>query len=240
MRNLQAINNWLKRNIFKCALIVLFLSVQFYIHAQKKRHEIGAFVGAAYYMGDLNQTQVFYMPSPAFGILYRYDINNRYAIRLSGSYSVLKGDDANSDNIYQQKRGHSFSTRVFDISPMFEFNFLPFKAASRYEYYSFYVTAGIGALFMNSPTSFPVHPVVPFGAGFKYGISRRIVVTGEWTYRKTFTDYIDQLQPDEYNNHVKQQSYNNTKDWYSFAGITFTYKFALGSTSCPAYGKLSK
>lgn len=225
-------------------IIVFALFMQLSIHAQKKKHEIGAFIGTAYYMGDLNQTKLFYMPSPAFGLLYRYDINNRYAIRLSGSYTVLKGDDANSDNIYQQQRGHSFSTRIFDITPMFEFNFLPFKAASRYEYYSVYVTAGVGALFMNSPSSFPVHPVVPFGIGFKYGISKRLVVTGEWTYRKTFTDYIDQLLPSEYDNAasppVKQQSYNNSKDWYSFAGITFTYKFALGSTSCPAYGKLSK
>jgi len=244
MKHSQIKDILFRKNLLKSVTIILIIFMQLTVHAQKKRHEIGVSIDAAYYMGELNQTKPFYMPSPAFGLLYRYDINNRYAVRLSGSYTTLKGDDAKSDNIYQQNRGHSFSTRIFDISPMFEFNFLPFKASSRYEYYSVYVTAGLGAFFMNSPASIPIHPVIPFGLGFKYGISKRIVVTGEWIYKKTFTDYIDQLPPDEYGNTsgvpIKQQSYDNSKDWYSFAGITFTYKFALGSTSCPAYGKLSK
>jgi len=97
---------------------------------------------------------------------------------------------------------------------------------------------------MQSPSNFPVHLVIPFGIGFKYGVNKRIVIAAEWTYRKTFTDFIDQLPPDDYSSSgsssAKQRSYDNSKDWYSFAGITFTYKFALGSNSCPAYGNLSK
>ena len=96
---------------------------------------------------------------------------------------------------------------------------------------------------MQSPAAFPVHPSLPFGIGFKYGISKRLSLTCEWTYRKTFTDYIDQLPPDEYSSGslpLKQTSYNNSKDGYSFAGITITYKFALGKHSCPAYAFVSK
>lgn len=232
------------RIIFKKTIILLFILSQINILAQPKRHEIGAFIGTAYYMGDLNNSKLFYMPSPAFGILYRYDINSRYALKLTGTYATLRGDDSKSENTYQKQRAHSFSTRITEVSPMIEFNFLPFYAASRQEYYSLYVTAGVGILFMQSPSSFPIHPVIPFGLGFKYGVNKRIVIAAEWTYRKTFTDYIDQLPPDEYGTSggstVKQRSYDNSKDWYSFAGITFTYKFALGSTSCPAYRKLSK
>ncbi|MEN8119580.1 MAG: DUF6089 family protein [Bacteroidota bacterium] len=230
--------------ILKKIIILLFTLWQINILAQPKRHEIGAFIGTAYYMGDLNNSKLFYMPLPAFGLLYRYDINSRYALKLTGTYTTVRGDDSKSDNTYQKHRAHSFSTRITDLSPMIEFNFLPFNAASKKEYYSLYVTAGIGVLFMQSPSNFPIHPVIPFGLGFKYGVNKRIVIAAEWTYRKTFTDYIDQLLPDEYGSSgsytVKQRSYDNSKDWYSFAGITFTYKFALGSTSCPAYGKLSK
>jgi len=229
---------WFEMLHLKKLFVLLFILIQTHIIAQK-RHEIGMFAGASYYMGELNSSKLFYMPSPAIGFLYRYDINSRYALKLTGTFTILKGSDSKSDHLYQQQRNHSFSTLISDISPMIEFNFLPFHAASHSDYYSFYVTAGIGAMFMQSPSNFPVHPVIPFGLGFKYGISKRIVMAAEWTFRKTFTDYIDQLPPDEYSNGIpsKQLSYNNTKDWYSFAGITFTYKFALGSNSCPAYGK---
>lgn len=237
-------NRLIMRVIFKKLIILLFIFSQLNVLAQKKRHEIGIFVGAAYYMGDLNNSKLFYSPAPAFGFLYRYDFNSRYALKLTGTFATLRGDDSKSNNLYQQQRALSFSTLISEISPMFEFNFLPFNAASKYEYYSLYITAGVGVLFMQSPSNFPVHPVIPFGVGFKYGVNKRIVIAAEWTYRKTFTDYIDQLPPDEYGisggSSIKQRSYDNSKDWYSFAGITFTYKFALGSTSCPAYGKLSK
>ncbi len=33
----------------------------------------------------------------------------------------------------------------------------------------------------------------------------------------------------------KQLTNNQNKDWYSFAGITLTYKFALGNEKCHAY-----
>ncbi len=225
--------------LIKKLFILLFILTQINLIAQK-RHEIGVFVGASYYVGDLNSTNIFYMPSPALGLLYRYDINSRYAFKLTGTFSRLQGDDSKSDNLYQQQRNHSFSTFVSDISPMIEFNFLPFHAASHKEYYALYATAGVGVAYMQSSPNFPLHLVIPFGLGFKYGVSKRIVIAAEWTYRKTFTDYIDQLPPDEYaagGVPAKQRSYDNSKDWYSFAGITFTYKFALGSNSCPAYGK---
>lgn len=211
--------------------------------AQQKSHEIGLFAGAAYYTGELNNGVPFYSPSVAYGFLYRYDINKRYALKLSGTFSRLTGQDASSKSSYQQWRGHSFSTFVSDFAAMFELSFLPFQPASLREYYSFYFTAGLGAFYMNSPAEIPIHPTIPFGIGFKYGISKRMVLTGEWTYRKTFTDYIDQLPPDEYilgSLPLKQSSYDKSKDGYSFAGITITYKFALGRHSCPAYGYLSK
>ncbi|OQX99909.1 MAG: hypothetical protein B6I20_09535 [Bacteroidetes bacterium 4572_117] len=203
--------------IFKWLIVFLLFSSQLTISAQKKRHEIGAFLGAAYYMGELNTTRLFYSPSPTFGFLYRYDLNARYAVKLTGTFANLQGNDAKSKNLYQQQRD---------------------------EYYTFYVTAGVGVMYMQSKSNTPIHAVIPFGLGFKYGVTKRVVITAEWTYRKTFTDFIDQLEPDEYSLTSvptdKQQSYNYSKDWYSFAGITFTYKFALGSNSCPAYGNLSK
>ncbi len=234
---------YLKTSYIKKAFLFILIIFQINVFAQKKSHEIGIFAGTVYYTGELNNGIPFYSPSLAYGVLYRYDINKRYALKFSGTFGSVKGDDALSANAYQQWRGHSFSTFISDFSAMFEFSFLPFQAASLHEYYSFYITAGLGAFYMDSPAAIPIHPTLPFGIGFKYGVSKRIVISGEWTYRKTFTDYIDQIPPDEYVQGalpLKQTSYDKSKDWYSFAGITITYKFALGRHSCPAYASLPK
>ncbi|MEO6253416.1 MAG: hypothetical protein ABIO79_08935 [Ferruginibacter sp.] len=51
---------------------------------------------------------------------------------------------------------------------------------------------------------------IPFGAGVKYFLSDRIIVSGEILYRKTFTDYIDDvstkyIDPNNYNKYLSTQ-----------------------------------
>lgn len=219
--------------------IVLLLMVTA-IHSQRKIYEIGLFAGAGYYMGDVNQTKLFYSPKPVFGILYKIDFNSRYAIRFSGNFAQLAGNDADSDNGYQKQRAHSFGINIQEFSSILEFNFLPYKPKSKFEFFSPYVLIGIGVLNMpKEPDKFPLNPVIPFGMGFKFAPTKRIGIAVEWTYRKTFTDYIDQLQQPDYTEAAiqrnKQISYESSNDWYSFAGITLTYKFAFGSNKCAAY-----
>ncbi len=204
-------------------------------------HEIGIFVGTGYYLGELNQSTLFKNPQPAISLLYKVDFSERYALRISGTYAKFTGSDAGSENGYQLARNHSFSISASEFAAMLEFNFLPYKPASRFEYFSPYITLGTGILLMPSEEGkLPIHPIIPFGIGFKYAFTKRFGVAAEWTLRKTFTDFIDQLPDQEYTEiptiENKQRTYDNSKDWYSFAGITLTYKFAFGSGKCPAYG----
>jgi hypothetical protein len=51
---------------------------------------------------------------------------------------------------------------------------------------------------------------IPFGAGLKYFASDRIILSAEILYRKTFTDYIDDvstkyIDPNDYNKHLSTQ-----------------------------------
>ncbi len=209
--------------------------------AQQKLHEIGVFAGVGYYLGEVNQSQLFKSPQPAISVLYKLDFNSRYALRISGSYAKLKGSDANADNAYQVERNHSFNISISEFAAMLEFNFLPYKPASRFEYFSPYIALGAGVMVMPSEEGqLPLHPVIPFGVGIKYAFNKRFGIAAEWTFRKTFTDYVDQLPKQEYTEtptvENKQRTYANSKDWYSFAGITLTYKFAFGKGKCPAYG----
>jgi len=228
--------------MYKKILILFIIIIPTCLIAQRKVHEIGLFGGVAYYMGDLNQRKLFYDVQPTYSFIYKINLNSRYGFRFNAALASLRGSDSKSDNGYQQQRNHSFSIPLSEFAAMFEFNFLPYKPESQYEYFSPYVMIGLGVMiFPTDGDIIPVQPVVPFGIGMKYAINKRLGVAAEWSYRKTFTDYIDQLPADTYTETAsidnKQRSYMSSKDWYSFAGISFTYKFALGSSKCPAYGK---
>ncbi|MCD4746122.1 MAG: DUF6089 family protein [Bacteroidales bacterium] len=88
---------------------------------------------------------------------------------------------------------------------------------------------------------------IPFGIGFKYSLSRRIGFTAEWGLRKTLTDYIDDVSttyfldsdtedpngilrysdPNMDHKPYMQRGNSRTQDWYSFVGITLTYRIDL-------------
>jgi hypothetical protein len=82
-----------------------------------------------------------------------------------------------------------------------------------------------------------------FGIGFKYSPLKKLGITLEWGMRKTLTDYLDDvsttygyikgknLYSDPTSNYNKgdQRGNSETNDWYSFAGVSITYKFSLES-----------
>ncbi len=104
---------------------------------------------------------------------------------------------------------------------------------------------------------------IPFGAGVKFNVGEHFIIGAEWTFRKTFTDYLDDVSgnyadpiklaaqndgtsaalsdrsipnPLEPASNIGRQRGNaKTKDWYSFAGVTITYKIKRKAPSCSAY-----
>jgi len=94
-----------------------------------------------------------------------------------------------------------------------------------------------------------------FGFGFKYSLTNRLGMTVEWGMRKTMTDYIDDISNNYFVDFSQleagdigmrqmlsdpapikhqpgmQRGNPQTNDWYSFAGITLTYRFTIGESS---------
>jgi len=95
---------------------------------------------------------------------------------------------------------------------------------------------------------------IPFGIGVKISIGKKIGLTAFWEMHKTFTDYIDDVSTTYYlngtainandnagllsdptKNHLPgmQRGNSGSNDWYSFSGVTISYKFTLrGSRKC--------
>lgn len=187
-------------------------------------------------MGDLNPRSHFYSPSFAIGPIFRYNFHMRSAIRLSGIYHNLNGNDPD----YNDGRGADFSGEFIDFSATYEFNFLPYKSNNTRKYnYSLYTAAGIGYHYLLSGDPGSVEPMsshftIPFSIGFKFNAGRRLSAGIEWSPRKTFTDSgidgIKNIGEEESNLHL----FGNN-DWYTFAGVFITYKIFNYREDCPTY-----
>lgn len=194
---------------------------------------LGFFGGIGYYNGELNPRNVFYMPSPAFGILYRHNFDNRWTLRLDVNTCNLRGDDANSTNTYQLERNHNFKTRIWEIGAQFEINFRKFDTDKiMSDYFSPYLTSG-GYISIISDSQNRFEFAIPIGIGFKYALTKKIAVGMEWNYKWTNSDEIDKILPDRYI--VPQQSHNPDNDWYSFFGAFITFQVFKEKSTCPAF-----
>ena len=92
---------------------------------------------------------------------------------------------------------------------------------------------------------------IPFGLGGKFSLTNRLGLQVYWEMHKTFTDYIDDVSTTYYlisrdinkndlasvmsdptldHDPGMQRGNSTTNDWYSFFGVSITYKFNLIST----------
>jgi opacity protein-like surface antigen len=210
------------KNIFFLLIFVFSFSL---IEAQRKDN-IGFFAGASYYYGDINPDRLFYSPGFAFGGIFRYNINKRYAFRLNGYFTRLSGDPNDfSDVAHDIAPSTAFNQYIFDAACQVEFNFFPYFPTLKKWDYTTYISAGVGYA---SVSYVPI--TIPFGAGFKLNVTNNICTGVEWSWRKTFNDVIDGTE-----NATDINSIIHNNDWYSFLGIFVTYKFFNYTIFCPTY-----
>ena len=140
-------------------LIILFLPVVVFTQRQNNlsKSEIGLFSGASYYIGDLNTLDHFKNSKVALGIIAKYNINPRFALRglfMTGSVSA---EDANSPSSYQgvyTNRNLSFSSTITEIGAGIEFNYFPFQLGNKTYRGSGYLFAEIAYFQMNPTTTY--------------------------------------------------------------------------------------
>ena len=226
--------------------------------------EFGVFVGGSYYIGEFNPSKhVISVSKPAFGIFYDAHLNSRYTFRTIGTYGTLEADDHLHDIGLNNFRDMGFTARVLDLSGQLEFNFLPFGNTLNVKPYTPYIFVGLSIFNVNpnvtsletdsATTAYPkgessstlTSVALPFGAGFK-AIFGNLTLGIEWNIRKTWTDNIDGLdnQYDVGNTYDDPIQYHqpqgfqkglfNTNDWYSFIGITLSFRPSAEKNACPA------
>jgi len=190
-------------------------------HKDFYSHDVGLFLGASYYLGDINPRSHFDMSQPAGGVFYRFNYSSRFAFRGGFNYGNLRADDSQSENEDQLERNLNFQSKIYELYAKSEFNFMEYQTGSGKYFFSPYVFLGIDVFKFNplgntgndnwvelrrlstegqktsqnpKQKQYKLTQIgVPFGIGFKLSVARQLSLGFEWGPRKTFTDYIDDV-----------------------------------------------
>jgi Domain of unknown function (DUF6089) len=196
------------------ATILLLVTTQI-SHAQMRGWELGGWVGASNYFGDLNTDWRLNRAKPALGALCKYNFNDRLSLGASANFTYLEAKDTDSKNDFEQRRNLDFSTYLYEGSTQLEFNFLPYVHGSKDYYFTPYMAAGVAAFRYNPRTKlkgewvslreygtegqfqgeeYNVTSFAGVGAfGFKLDHSYRWSSFLELSVRKLTTDYLDDV-----------------------------------------------
>jgi hypothetical protein len=228
------------------------------------------FAGQSNYSGDLQEKRFsFSQAHPAIGVGLLFEINEKMLIRGDFTYGKISAQDKYGKN---KNRNLSFYTDISEFSLGFEYNLLNlyiykvspylFTGVALFDFNPYTKsdngniiflpeksTEGQG--FINGRDDYKLRQYsIPFGGGIQWAINdnkRLGIVVG---YRKTFTDYIDDVSTtyvdkdilifnrglqaaeiayrgDELPNGAPypaagaQRGSPKNKDWYYFFGLTF-------------------
>jgi hypothetical protein len=256
-------------------ITLLLLLLPFSGLAQKKLN-IGIFGGFANYSGDLQARRfTLNQAGGTFAGFLSYEIAPKWSIRGTLQYGRIGADDKKGIPSLRA-RNLNFKTILYEASLVADYSFNDLHS----KYFSPYVFGGL-AVFHFNPYTFDssgkfvlLHDLgtegqglreypgrkmysrnqisIPFGGGIRLRISENIVIGYEIGFRKTFTDYLDDVSTTyvdeatlasqrgrkavemayrggELKNGSKQYPLNGTvrggskyKDWYYFSGITIS------------------
>lgn len=257
------------------------------LSAQEK--EFGFLAGGANYYGDINPNYSFKETRPFASIFYRYNFNPRMSLRAGLNYGWIEASDSKRKNYpYLQARNLNFSSQILEVACTYELNFFKFNPYVKKDRFSPYIYFG-ASLFHFQPTTvyngrkyrleelgtegqkgYDEEQVngystfafaIPFGGGIKWAINKKLSLNVEFSSRRTFTDYIDDIStvyPDkdllfysEGNENIaeilsdrspeagfdpiavegKQRGTSKDKDRFNFFGIGLTY--TIYNPKCP-------
>lgn len=212
-------------------VIMVMVTAAMAAQAQDYKFEAGGAVGMSSYLGEANQSSVFAHPGIAAGVVFRYIINSRMALKASALTAGISGDTADGSNEYPGGETYQFDSQLYDLGAQFEFNFLNFGIGSKYMKLSRitpYLSLGMGLTLATNDRKNAFTVSIPMGVGVKYKIKERLNLGLEFTMRKTLSDNLDGLS----NLNGIERGFAKNTDWYSTTMVSITYEFGKRCRTC--------
>lgn len=222
-------------------LFLLFILSAFLcgtVVSQEYKYEIGGMAGMSMYMGDANPNSFFTGWHPSLGVVFRKNVNFRWAMKANLLYGGVSGDTQNVDNVFPDHAQASFKRSFYDLGGQMEFNFLPYSDKFAYlqtSKFSPYMFAGLGFTYAPGENQDFFGLNFPLGIGVKYKIKNRLNLGFEYSFRKLFGDAFDAPNKDGFN---LDQPYNikgnwlKNNDWYSVVLFSVTWDFGPNDRAC--------
>lgn len=191
--------------------------------------ELGGALGGSFYLGDANFTGLFKELSAVGGVVARYNLNPRMAVKGNLVAAGIAGTTNGSEYRVPGDADIEFSRTLYDLGAQFEYNFFPYGSGGGYKrLYRFtpYVFGGVGFTFAGKPVDNVFTLNFPIGLGVKYKIANRLNVGCELSFRFCMSDKLDVTEAtsitleDPLN--IKSSGMKN-KDSYSFFALFLTY-----------------
>lgn len=201
------------------------------------RYEVGVMVGGNSYYGDANYSSLMKNMNIMGGIVGRYNINPRLAVKANLAVARISGSTADFDNRFPGG-DVDFSRTLYDLGAQFECHFFAYGDGSGYKRthrLAPYIFAGAGVTFAPEPAENVFTMNLPVGLGVKYKIAPRINLGCELSFRFTLSDDLDVTKEtapvlsDPYG--IKSSGFKN-KDSYSFLSISVTYDLSPKYRKC--------
>lgn len=197
-----------------------FSQANYYMYKQK--WEFGFMGGGMTYQGDLNPDRSQFEFRPSVGIFSRWNLSDRWALRVSAFGGQVAHSDESNSNLYFKQRNLSFRSNILDAALQMEFNFYTFRVGfNRYSFtpYIFFGAAGtafspeaqdadgnwvalqpLGTEGQSAPNIQNtiagyslIQPAASTGGGVKYSLNKHWTLNGEVAWRILFTDYLDDV-----------------------------------------------
>lgn len=213
--------------LFRITLF-LFLST---LLAKAQSSEVAFGIGTFNYTGDLARNYTILNSKPAGMIAYRSNISRSVSFRTALTAGKIGASDAKRPiDAFATERNASFNIFLYELSLATEYHFLDWRSEKRPLRFTPYVVTGLDLFGMAGiPTKAAeyssVQPSVQLGVGFKYVINPLWYLGLEFSMRKTFFDYLDNISQGNPARKNYQYGNPNDNDNYFFLGLTLTRTF---------------
>lgn len=246
------------------------------------RSEVGLTGGGMNYLGDLNDQSMFGTVNLAGGLTARINLDTRWAVAFGGVYGHIEGGNPDvvwrRNLSFKSQIAEGFARVEFNFFPyglhhgtqkratpyiFCGVGFFKFNPQAQYvdslsgmgTWYDLQPlgTEGQGTRAYPDRTKYQLFEVcMPFGIGYRWRISPSVHLTVEYGWRKTWTDYLDdvsttyvdyellagnteemagiladrsgEVRPGYRNPVGAQRGDDSLDDWYTFFGLNITVK----------------
>lgn len=208
--------------------MMLCLSAGIRAQGLEYRYELGAMVGGCSYFGDANYTSLTDNFNVMGGLIWRYNINPRMAVKANLAVARISGTTAGLENRFPGG-DVEFSRTLYEIGGQYECHFLAYgdgvgyKNSKRVAPYMF---IGVGMTYAPAPADHVFTANIPLGIGLKCKVAPRLNLGCELSYRFSFSDRLDvtrETAPLLNDPYGIESGFMKNKDSYSFLSVFLTY-----------------